>query len=594
MRRSFVVEHVPGRPLELTCDGEPVGKAVVDEVTCLLDGCLDNGAELAALLGVAPPPRPEALLALAYRRWGSGLPARMRGDFVLLVWDPAAGAGLIARDQLGVRPAYLHRAGRALRLATELPALLARMPRRPPPDPASVAHWIAASSRPGTATLYGGVERLAPGTMLLLDRRGSRAVRYWEPRYEEPVAGSAAELAERTRSGLEVAVGRRLAGDGATAVLLSGGLDSAAVAAVAAATGAEVSACSGTFPDHPAADEAELIAELRARLGLDGPIAAVREGGLIDSAAEHLDACGLPLLSWGDFWTLPLLREAAAAGAATVLGGDGGDELFGPRQGLVADQLWHGRPRRALATAGRLPGAGPQVPRREVARLLASQSLLGLPRPALAAVERARERRRAPSWLRPETRATLARSDDPTAWKRLDGPLWWAETAHGIAHRFDEIGVFEHLARRAGLAGLEARHPLLDLDLVELGLRQPPEATLDPRFTRPVLRAAVAGLVPDPIRLRPDKARFDSLVAGSLAGPEMSRLASLLLDPGAELGAFVDRGALRRELIEGRGALRVGGFRWMWFCWRLLTAELWLRRESGSPVLPRSPSMAAV
>ena len=73
----------------------------------------------------------------------------------------------------------------------------------------------------------------------------------------------------------------------------------------------------------------------------------------------------------------------------------------------------------------------------------------------------------------------MRETDDPLAWKRLDGPLWWAHVAHGLTSVVQETGVFEDHRRRAASAGLEARHPLFDLELLELALRQPPHATLD-------------------------------------------------------------------------------------------------------------------
>lgn len=568
-------------PLQLAYSGPMVAPG---EVVCLLDGHLDNAAELAAELGDAAAARAggvaESLLAEGYRRWGPELPARMRGDFVLLVWDGARRAGMIARDQLGARPAYVQRSGSVLRFSTELDALLELLPRRPDPDRASVAHWITASSRPGTHTLYQGVHRLGPGEMLVLNGSAPRPLRYWQPRYEEPLDLPTPELAELVREALRLAVARRLAPGAPTAVLLSGGLDSSTIAALAVERdGNLVRACSATFPDHPATDEAGLIAELRTGLALAGPVAEVRAGGLLDSALEHLAAWGVPLLGWGDFWTLPLMRAAAREGAVNVLGGDGGDELFGPRQNLIADTIKAGHPLRAISLAGDLPGAGPHVPRRQVASLLGSQALNALPASVQRRLERRIESRRQPGWLSAEARRDLVETDDLLAWKRLAGPLWWAEVAHGIADGLDQAGVFEHQSRRAALAGLEARHPFLDLDLVSLCLRQPPVATLDRRFNRPVLRESVAGLVPDAVRLRPAKARFESLVVSCLTGSDLPAIRALLLDPGAELRAFVDQAEVRRQLFEGRGGTAYGSFQWMWFVWRLLTAELWLRFE---------------
>jgi asparagine synthase (glutamine-hydrolysing) len=573
-------------PLQVACTGAepPPGQRL-----CLLDGCLDNAAELAAELGTGGGEKgaasaPEALLAAAYGRWGPALLERLRGDFVLLVWDRERGEGILARDQLGVRPLFLHESGATLRFAGELRYLLDLLPGHPPPDPAGVAHWIAVSSRPGPQTLYAGIRRLGPGEVLLLDRRGWRSRRYWEPRYRGTSTAGQAELAGDVRAGLELAVRRRSAGEGRTGVLMSGGLDSSAIAAVGAALDGEGPlAYSAVFPEHPVADEAALIEELGAALGLSGVVAEVRPGGLVAAALDHLVEWRAPLLGWGDFWALPLLREAAAEGVTTMLDGDGGDELFGPRSYLMADRLRGCHPWRALALARDLPGAGPHVPRREVARVAGSLALVGaLPYRVQNAFRGPPGRREAPAWLRRETVSDLVSSDDPHGWKRLDGPRWWAHAAHGIAHSIEAAGVFEHQRRRAAMAGLAARHPMLDLDLVELALAQPPEASLDRRYNRPLLRDAMEGLLPDSVRLRPAKARFESLIVSCLSGPDEAAMRAVLADPRAELGAYLDLARMRAELLDSEQLLRREPFRWMWQVWRLLTAELWLRSLHGS------------
>ncbi len=558
---------------------------------CLFDGHLDNAGFLRRELGRgddAGEESVEALLAAAYRRWGAGLPERLRGDFALLIWDGEREAGLLARDQLGVRPLFVHERGGVLRFAGELRDLLALLPATPPPDRAGVAHWIALSSRPGTATLYQGVRRLGPGELLRFGRDGAVAHRYWEPRFCEPLSLPAGQLAKRVLAGLETAVERRLGAAGRAGVLMSGGLDSSSIAALA---GDRAAACSGVFPEHQAADEAELIEQLRGELGLSGLVAEVRPGGLLASALEYLAAWRAPLLGWGDFWTLPLLRAAAARGVGTVLDGDGGDELFGPRVYLLADRLRGGHPREVLALARRLPGAGSHVGPRQEAGMIARLALAGSA-PSFDSVRRRIPLApgQAPGWLRRGTVAELIASDAPGAWKRLDGPRWWANAAYGIAYGIEQTGMFEHQRRRAALAGIEARHPMLDLDLVELCLRQPPEQTLDPRFSRPVLREAMAGLLPDSVRLRPGKALFESLIVSCLTGPDGGAVRGILTAVDAEVGAYVDLAKMKRALFGDASILQRDPFRWMWQVWRLLNAELWLRSQAVSFRLPE-PNM---
>lgn len=547
---------------------------------CLINGRIDNGQALAEQLGCRPRCSEDLLIA-GYRRWGRELLPRLRGDFALLLWDEQSGEGLVARDQLGVESVFLADVQGGLCFAGEIRHLVELLPRRPAPDPVGVAHWIAVSGREGPGTLYDGIRRLDPGSMLILSRSGAKQEQYWTPRFSTPLTGSPQELRDRVRGALDLAVSRRIDTGAPTGVLMSGGLDSASVAALAAhlAPG-RIRAYSGVFPEHPAVDETELISELRDHLGLPGVTAQVRSGGLISSAVESLAACELPLVAWGDFWTLPLLRRAASDGIRATLGGDGGDELFGARAYLLADRVRAGRFLQAYRLARELPGAGDKPARREVANVLAELALTGaLPyrlhqAPGLRNDE-------PPSWLRSSAAHDLRSSQQPFAWKRLDGPRWWAHLAHGLTRGVEQTGVFEHQRLRAAMAGVQARHPLFDLDLIELGLRLPPESTFDRHRSRPTLREAMTGMLPDSVRLRPAKAWFDSLIVDCLAGADRTAVTRLLDGPDSQVRAYVEPGELRRALLEVDPHTSGERFRWMHQLWRLVTIECWLRHQAN-------------
>src|SRR5204862_5849100 len=135
-------------------------------------------------------------------------------------------------------------------------------------------------------------------------------------------------------------------------------------------------------------------------------------------------------------------------------------------------------------------------------------------------------------------------------WKRLDGPRWWAHAAYSLTCAIEQTGIFELHRHRAAMAGLQARHPLLDLDLVALVLGQDPLSSFDAHRSRPALRAATVGLLPDAVRRRAAKALFESLVLDTLTGPDSGAVRRLLCEPTAELGAYVDLSAVRRVLLE--------------------------------------------
>jgi asparagine synthase (glutamine-hydrolysing) len=448
----------------------------------------------------------------------------------------------------------------------------------------SVTHWVALSARPGPHTLFSSVSRLDPGTMLVLERGRVTVERFWAPVFEEPSEEPREERVERVRGLLQRAVSRRLCDGGRTGVLMSGGLDSACVAAFAArARPDQLSAYSGVFPDHPEVDESELIAVLRHRLTLGGLTAQVRPGGLLAGVLEHMRLWQVPPLGWGDFWTLPLLRAAAGEGTSVILGGDGGDELFGTRAHLAADELAGGHPLRALGLVRSLPGAGSSPPWRPAISLYRQLAIHGaVPHGAHEAMRRCvAPLTRTPRWLSPSARRALVRSDDPQAWKRLDGPRWWAHAAHTLTRGIEEAGIFEHQRHRAATAGLAARHPLFDLGLLRAVMAEPPLESFDPHRSRPLLRACADTIVPDPVRLRSEKAWFDSLIVDCLTGPDAPAIARMLTGPDARVRDYLRTEQLERALCALRVERGVARFAAMHLVWRALTAECWLRLQEA-------------
>ncbi|MGH2952017.1 MAG: asparagine synthase-related protein, partial [Solirubrobacterales bacterium] len=238
----------------------PAGRA--GSPLCVLDGTIYNLEDLALRTGV-PPASAEAVLAAAYQRFGERSLEWLRGDFALVLWDPATERGMFARDQMGGRSLVWSAAGGALLFASEVRSLLRACERRPDPDDVAMAHWLAVSGPPEDRTLYERIHRLEPGHFARLGGKAWTTHEYWSPRPTATLSGSFTEHAGLLRDALTEAVGRRCAPDARTGVMLSGGLDSSSVAALAARTleptQRPARAYSATFPRHPSADESSLI-----------------------------------------------------------------------------------------------------------------------------------------------------------------------------------------------------------------------------------------------------------------------------------------------------------------------------------------------
>jgi asparagine synthase (glutamine-hydrolysing) len=300
---------------------------------------------------------------------------------------------------------------------------------------------------------------------------------------------------------------------------------------------------------------------------------------------SYLSTWQVPPTSPNLFFWIPLLQRAAADGIQVMLDGEGGDELFGLSPYLLADLVRRGRILAAIDLAQRFPGsANPAAPSR-IWRLLRRFGLKGaMPASAHRAARQWRgPEHYAPSWMRPAVARTWIDSEAGFEWKGLPGPRWWAHLVDAVLLGVGPALVYEQSRRRAEMAGLLARHPLVDVDVIELMLGIPPDSAFDPRFSRPLFRASLTGLLPDEVRLRPSKSNFDAIFHAALAGRDLPAVRQLVGREDARIGEYVDLASVRRQLLdpqppEGRSA-RQG---WAIGMWRLVMAECWLRTQEDS------------
>jgi asparagine synthase (glutamine-hydrolysing) len=383
-------------------------------------------------------------------------------------------------------------------------------------------------------------------------------------------------------------VERRVLPGETAAIKLSGGLDSSVVAALAARaaerTGSPPAAYSATFPSHPSVDESALIEGVTRELGLPWVQIRVLDGSVLAGALEYIHAWQAPPVSPNGFFWGPLLSRAADDGVDVLLDGEGGDEVFGLSPYLMADRIRRGRLIAAARLARRVPGfpGAERPPWGPALRLVREYGARGGPPYALHRALRSRRdpARYAPEWFTAESARLLFEGYDQWSWKRARGPRWQASLVGWVVTNPAPAMTHDHVRRRSALAGLEARHPLVDVDVVNLMLRIPPELAFDPRYSRPLLREAMHGLVPDEVRLRHAKSNFDAVFHERMAGGDLDPVRELLCSRDAEIGAYVKPDVVRelveRPPLDDRGAL--GG--WALEVWRLVTAECWLRSQA--------------
>jgi asparagine synthase (glutamine-hydrolysing) len=550
---------------------------------CAIDGYVDNAAEFARELGMPASTSPELVVGEGYGRLGEAMLERLRGDFSLVAWDREQRRGLIACDHFGARSMFVRSTGSRLYFASDLRALLELLPIRPGPDHAAVLEYLSLLPFAQSRTMYEGVRQLPPAHAMRFEGSGWEGFRYWRPSYNGVIDGSADELGDEVKRVMTAAVKRRLASRGITAITMSGGLDSTTVAALAHELSPQsVRSYSTTLPDFPDEDESFYVQRMQEFTGISARTFPTRPRGIVAAGLEGLRARSLPAVTTTDFKRQPLYAAARTDGAGIVLGGDGGDEVFGTRTALIGDRLMQGRLFSAVALGRRHPGIVEAPP---LHRVLRGVLEIGYDAYRPHALEDLIRRSGgpaalAPPWIRAADAQLLFESRDQTSWKRLAGPRWWARLADGVTRNHARLGMYDEMRRSVAQHGLDYRHPLLDYDLVDLALKLPPELSFGPGLNRPLMRRAMRGLLPEEVRTRPTKTNFVPLALYALLD-ELPLIKEVVCASDAEVNRYTERDTVASLLDGTLTGGRLDGA-WLDRVWRLFMAECWLRDQSDS------------
>lgn len=275
------------------------------------------------------------VLAHGYEQWGDALAGRLRGMFAVAIWDARRRRLLLARDRYGIKPLYYRAEGGGLEFASELRAL-----PRGEVDLDALEAFLAFNCIPDPLSIFAGTRKLPPGHLLVWEEGESRLERYARPApaaVGELRTGDEAELVEELRARLRDSVRAHLVADVPVGVLLSGGVDSCALAALAARETAEPLRTFTIGFEERSFDETADARAVAERYGTDHhelvlrPDAALLLPALADAFDEPFaDSSALPTY---------LVSELAARHVKTVLSGEGGDELFGGYYTYAADLL---------------------------------------------------------------------------------------------------------------------------------------------------------------------------------------------------------------------------------------------------------------
>ncbi|HKG17620.1 MAG TPA: asparagine synthase (glutamine-hydrolyzing), partial [Solirubrobacteraceae bacterium] len=301
------------------------------------------------------------VLVHLYEERGPRFVDDLRGMFAIALWDGRRGRLVLARDRFGIKPLFYAFAGERMAFASELKALMALpdLPREVDPD--AVQAFLAFNSIPAPHTIFRHARKLGAGQLLVWEGGESSIERYCRP---APVDagdvrdGTTAQLAEELRSRLRDSVRAHLVSDVPVGVLLSGGIDSSLLAALAAQESGEPLRTFSIGFEERSFNELQRARQVARRYGTDHHELILRPDAatLLPRLADVFDE------PFADSSALPtyLVCELAARDVKVVLSGEGGDEMFGGYYTYVADLLagrLDGAATRLLPLAERLPSS---------------------------------------------------------------------------------------------------------------------------------------------------------------------------------------------------------------------------------------------
>lgn len=583
MRRLAIVDPEHGDQPLTSEDGS---------IVVVFNGEIYNHTELRERLGahrLASHTDGEVLSHL-YEEEGPDFVRRLNGIFAFALWDAHERRLMLARDQLGVKPLYLHRASGTVRFASELKALLQdpSVPRCL--DAAALDAYLTFRFTPAPQTLLEGVEKLEPATYLLLRGTDAFRVRYWDPAPTVNCSLSLDEAAEGFRKRLRTAVGHQMMSDRPIGAMLSGGIDSAAVVAMMAEQSSQVRTFTVGFEGGGDANETALARETAQLFGTEHHDAILPAGDFRDELPATIEMLEEPVGTSSAIGFRQVARLARESDAVPVLlSGQGADELLAgywryvgewiaSRMLGVVDRLALRRP--LSAAAGRVRSARLERGLRALRfpdtleRFMNIYAVFDGPGKARLYGDGLRQRLAAagphhPSEVVERYRARAAGLDSLGQMMYVDTRLWLPDDLLLVG---DKMSMAE---------SVEMRVPFLDRDLVEFVESLPTAFKIRRGVRKLVHKRAMTGLLPREIVHRKERG-FATPVDHWLRGEMHPYASERLLDPAGVCGDLMDRSYVAQLLEEHRDG-RFDHTRRL-FC--LLSLEIWAARFLAAPNQP--------
>jgi asparagine synthase (glutamine-hydrolysing) len=517
----------------------------------------------------------------AYLEYGETFVEQLDGMFALAIWDARQQHLVLARDRMGKKPLYYAQTERGdLIFGSEIKALLCDPRLSARMDPQALADFLVLRYVPAPATMFAGILKLPPATVMVVSASGLRQRAFWDlPLHgSQTIPARKDDLLGLIRDTIRNAVKIRLMGDVPLGALLSGGVDSSVLVAVASQLlDQPLKTFSVRFGDAPPEfDETPYARFVAGRFRTEHHEITVGQRELYDTlplAAWHRDE---PISEPAEIPTL-LICQAAKPHATILLSGEGGDELFAGYPKYAYD--WLAAYTAALPSPARaaLRSGVEHIPQRYRRVKVAARSILETD-----------EARRFITWFGGFDDADKQRLLSPYVLDQVRA----LDTSRIFRQRLTGLSTRDRLARMLYLdstvwlpdnllmkgdkmsmaASTELRMPFLDRQLLDLAVSIPTNRRVRPFVSKYLLKEAYTGILPREFLYR-RKVGFQVPVGLWFRSPRMEALRGLLVDERARARNLFQPAAVQQLLDEHMSGKKNHQSR----LFVLLAIELWHR-----------------
>lgn len=516
----------------------------------------------------------------AYLQYGDSFVERLNGMFGFALWDGVRRRLLLGRDRLGIKPIYIANSGKRLAFASEAKALLELPGLDRDLDSAAVASYLQLGYVPAPQSIFRGIRKLPPATLMVVEQGRVERRRYWHVPNEVDQSLSESEWIDRVRARMEQSVRMQMVSDVPLGAFLSGGVDSSGVVAFMARASTDPIKTYAIGFDGGRADAyynelpyARRVAEL---FGTEHREIVVKPDvvGLLPRLLWHMDE---PIADTA-FITTYLVSEFARHDVTVILSGVGGDELFGGYRRYLGDRFQKQFERLPHWLQAGARALGEKLPSDRHSPVL---NLLRLAKGFLASTGQSFEERYG-SYVQvfsPAAAGLLLRDGHCHRYNAMDAAFRLAQGSDAL-NRMMVVDAETQLPddllmltdKMSMAVSLECRVPLLDHELVELAACMPEQVKIRNGRLKHTMKCALADVLPPDILDR-KKRGFGTPMGAWFKGDLKPMLARILDAPTVARRGLFDYGQVRR-LVRDHEANRIDGTDQLL---SLMNLEIWSR-----------------